>query len=636
MEMKLRGKSWFFTGLMAIVLFLFLLPAWGYCAIPQKVNYQGYLTDTHGVPINGAMQMTFRIYSVDTSGTPLWTETQSVTVTNGVYNVTLGNITALSLAFDIPYYLGITVGTDPEMSPRKVLTSVGYAFRAMAVDTVGSHTHSAADITSGTLATNRYSAYANLIVESYLNSGIEGGIPTIGYADARYVNEGQANSITTPMVTEGHVTKSKLSASGGTNGQVLGTDGTNLVWQNSSGFALPYLGGVSTNQAAFWVSNWGTQGTGIWGLATNGIGVYGEGNGSPGWGVWGKHTGTGNYGHMGTGVAGVEAYGYGNSRGVQGQSQNATGVHGQSGDGYGTYGESASGTGVKGISAGTGNYGELGHSLAGLHAIGTGSNFGAFVESSGGTSVYGTSSSGTAAFFRSDTGHGLVVESGNVGIGTTNPSRKVHVAGSGPRILVETYDGFNPEVNFRSSETSDWAIYKHTATGDLRFYQDGDQFILKNITGRVQVKVLEILGGADLSEQFDVKGIGENTQPSPGMVVSIDRKQPGKLLISNKAYDKTVAGVISGAGGVNPGMLMGQEGSAANGTSPVALTGRVYCWADASPGPIEPGDLLTTSATPGHAMKVTDYMKAQGAVIGKAMSGLAEGRGLVLVLVSLQ
>ena len=52
--------------------------------------------------------------------------------------------------------------------------------------------------------------------------------------------------------------------------------------------------------------------------------------------------------------------------------------------------------------------------------------------------------------------------------------------------------------------------------------------------------------------------------------------------------------------------------------------------------PIEPGDLLTASDTPGHAMKVTDYTKAHGAILGKAMSSLESGKGLVLVLVSLQ
>lgn len=68
----------------------------------------------------------------------------------------------------------------------------------------------------------------------------------------------------------------------------------------------------------------------------------------------------------------------------------------------------------------------------------------------------------------------------------------------------------------------------------------------------------------------------------------------------------------------------------------VALTGRVYVQADASNGAIYPGDLLTTSSTPGHAMKVTDHARAQGAILGKAMTGLAESQGLVLVLVTLQ
>ena len=69
---------------------------------------------------------------------------------------------------------------------------------------------------------------------------------------------------------------------------------------------------------------------------------------------------------------------------------------------------------------------------------------------------------------------------------------------------------------------------------------------------------------------------------------------------------------------------------------PVALTGRVYCKADASAGSIEPGDLLTSSSTPGHAMKVTNYAEAPGAIIGKAMNSLEKGQGLILVLVNLQ
>ena len=151
--------------------------------------------------------------------------------------------------------------------------------------------------------------------------------------------------------------------------------------------------------------------------------------------------------------------------------------------------------------------------------------------------------------------------------------------------------------------------------------------------GRIRTEVLEITGGADLSEQFEIACTSE--QVAPGMLVSIDAQRPGALRLTSMPYDRCVAGIVSGAGGVKPGMLMGQRGSVADGRFPVALTGRVYCWCDASTGAISPGDLLTSSATAGHAMKA-DLDAAGGAVIGKAMGSLESGRGLVLVLVSLQ
>ena len=93
--------------------------------------------------------------------------------------------------------------------------------------------------------------------------------------------------------------------------------------------------------------------------------------------------------------------------------------------------------------------------------------------------------------------------------------------------------------------------------------------------------------------------------------------------------------MVSGANGIHPGIQMQQQGLLEGGKN-VALTGRVYVQADASNGAIKPGDLLTTSSTPGRAMKVTDHAKAAGAILGKAMTGLSEGQGMVLVLVTLQ
>jgi hypothetical protein len=144
---------------------------------------------------------------------------------------------------------------------------------------------------------------------------------------------------------------------------------------------------------------------------------------------------------------------------------------------------------------------------------------------------------------------------------------------------------------------------------------------------------ITIEGGSDLAEPFKITP-GKNDVPQ-GAVVVIDEQNPGHLKLSDQSYDTRVAGVVSGANGINPGIQMQQQGLLDGGKN-VALTGRVYVQADASNGPIKPGDLLTTSSTPGHAMKVTDHARAAGAILGKAMTGLSEGKGMVLVLVTLQ
>jgi hypothetical protein len=161
--------------------------------------------------------------------------------------------------------------------------------------------------------------------------------------------------------------------------------------------------------------------------------------------------------------------------------------------------------------------------------------------------------------------------------------------------------------------------------------------------GSISTPKLTIRSGSDLSEGFVVRteaqadgDAGSNVAVEPGTIVCIDPKNAGALRTCDAAYDRTVAGIVSGAGGVEVGMLMSQEDSIAHGDQPVALSGRVYARVDASGGAIRPGDLLTTSARPGHARRVTDFDAAQGAIIGKAMTPLEDGNGLVLVLVSLQ
>jgi hypothetical protein len=151
--------------------------------------------------------------------------------------------------------------------------------------------------------------------------------------------------------------------------------------------------------------------------------------------------------------------------------------------------------------------------------------------------------------------------------------------------------------------------------------------------GRVTTSELEITGGADIAEPFIVS---DNDKLRPGMVLSIDSKNPGQLKISDKAYDRCVAGIVSGASDIQPGLILRQKGTITDGQHLVALTGRVYCLVDATKNPVEPGDMLTSSSTAGYAMKVENNSKATGAIIGKAMTALESGMGLVLVLVSLQ
>lgn len=207
----------------------------------------------------------------------------------------------------------------------------------------------------------------------------------------------------------------------------------------------------------------------------------------------------------------------------------------------------------------------------------------------------------------------------------------IGATGSGGAQFFQNNGTIGVDIRGSESTTTGGQINLYRADGVATISIDADF----NGFGRIVTQEIQITGGADLSEQFTVtSGAGEI---QPGMLVSIDPKNPGSLVVSGKAYDKTIAGVISGAGGVKPGMYMGQKGTAADGAHAVALTGRVYCYVDASENAVEPGDMLTTSDTAGYAMKAVDHDRAQGAVIGKAMTSLGKGeKGLVLVLVNLQ
>ncbi len=240
--------------------------------------------------------------------------------------------------------------------------------------------------------------------------------------------------------------------------------------------------------------------------------------------------------------------------------------------------------------------------------------------------------------FRNSTGTNAAFRFQVDGVSTTQTWRAEVVGATGAfRVLNATSGNARPFTIDKTAATNLMVLEGSTlqlrdASGTAKVTIDTDV----SGDGRVITEELEITGGSDLSEQFDITPGYGVAEAEPGMVVSIDPDHPGQLTVSGRAYDRMVAGVVSGAGGIETGLLMGQRGSEADGAVPVALTGRVYVWVDAEYGSVSPGDLLTSSATPGHAMKARDEVKRQGAILGKAMTALPSGKGLVLMLVSLQ
>ena len=267
--------------------------------------------------------------------------------------------------------------------------------------------------------------------------------------------------------------------------------------------------------------------------------------------------------------------------------------------------------------------------------------FGTSTGSDAGISVYGSANAGKQGkweFFNNKTsGHYdwltndsvrmTLTNEGKVGIGSSNPLAKLFIEESGSddplRIrvagstkLIVKNDG---KVGIGTLSPDELL----TVVGNVKI--DGNLNIYNGAT-----KIMELGAGLDYAEGFDVSA---QDKIEPGSVLVIDPDNAGKLALSNKSYDTKVAGIVAGAKGLGSGVRLG----AGQFDYDVALAGRVYCNVDATAEAVQPGDLLTTSATPGYAMKAASYVRAQGAILGKAMESLEKGqKGQILVLVTLQ
>lgn len=128
-------------------------------AVPEVMDYQGYLTDSGGVPVSGTHSLTVRLYPTGTGGAPLWSQTSAVTVQDGRFALLLdgraasGNPFPAGL-FDQSLHAGVAIDGASELSPRTLLTATPYSFKAADADTVGGLT--AAQLSAGGAAVASY------------------------------------------------------------------------------------------------------------------------------------------------------------------------------------------------------------------------------------------------------------------------------------------------------------------------------------------------------------------------------------------------------------------------------------------------------------------------------------------------
>jgi hypothetical protein len=130
--------------------------------VPKTINYQGHLADANGTPVNDSVDMTFTLHTTPTGNTAIWLENRTVTVVNGLYHVVLGSVTPLDLGFDTLYYLGVTVGTDPEMTPRLPLTSMGYALRSVTANGLEPGSVTSQKIRNGTITPDKIDSFCQI------------------------------------------------------------------------------------------------------------------------------------------------------------------------------------------------------------------------------------------------------------------------------------------------------------------------------------------------------------------------------------------------------------------------------------------------------------------------------------------
>ncbi len=558
-------------------------------------TYQGFLTDT-GAPANGVYDLQLTVFNAVTAGGAIGVTTtiNDLSVTNGLFTVTVspgaGVFDGSARWLNIAVRPGVSAGAYTNVVPRQPILATPYAITAGTITGLLAPANVPSGFITGTMLSN-FTIGGTQIASNSIGSAQLADSIGLGVSNVNGRLDVFATSVGTPSI----------SLVGSANQiSTYGDDGLEQIrlWG-------PTYGEILLNNS----------------LSNNAQAVRLTANGALGGSLYLNNTNS-------SVRAQLQGLNSGGSLSLY-QADGALGVFidgDSAGSGFMSLRNTNGSTRISLYGQGTGGAGEISvndtNGTQTLQMLGqSGANLGAKItlrQDSGTTSVvidgeYGSSEGGAVQLYNGagDLGLHLDGDQNNAG------AAFFYKAAGGTSVSIQ--ESGNAGL-----------IYVYRTNGSIGIQLDGND---ANGDARVVTQVLQITGGSDLSEQFDISG---NRTPEPGDVVVIDADQPGHLLVSTKRYDRTVAGIISGAGGVKTGMLMGQVGTKADGKQSVALTGRVFVKADASKGAIRPGDLLTTSDLPGHAMKVSDHGLAQGAILGKAMTALNEGTGMVLVLVTLQ
>jgi hypothetical protein len=670
---------------MIVLLCLVLLAGNSGAGVPRLMNYQGVLAGADGIPASGSHEMTFRIYgSEEETAEALWEETHvSVEVRDGVFSVVLGS--AVPIPDDVlsagELWLGVTIGTESEMSPRTRITPVPWALRAGVADValrISEESHPPGDLSILDLGTPGVINDPENPVDWTRLKGVPNWI-----AGGTYDPEDLIPDDPYP-VTDGKCKKwgdhNSLDAQDCDPEDVVYVDAEGKVGIGtvSPEFKVEFVEGDMTAYFAHHEVPYPGDNayTGL--RADNGEATFGclgrilrQYDGDICYGVMGAA--------MGRAIENVGVYGI--ARG--GLLGNYAGVF--AGDTYVRDGKLTVST-----QSPDGAIVELRSTLNDPVASYGKINFLSLYENvNGAIELYGPGNPhGNGFYFRTGMENDtrmVITNSGRVGIGMDEPDGKLVVAGDGTSwsegFVFIGNDYGDAGIRLRTGTTTRHHIYNYAdrqstlriapngdfATGGISIRQNGNVGI-GNVTpaerltvnGNAQIAgnlalgsanksrrlvvrgniliesqgtaepVLELGEGLDYAEGFDVSAAVEI---EPGAVLSIDPDNPGMLALSDSPYDTKVAGIVAGGRGLGSGVRLG----VGQFDYDVALAGRVYCNVVAEGEAIEPGDLLTTSEVPGYAMRVADRIAAQGAILGKAMETLEAGeKGQILVLVTLQ